>query len=292
MLLALLCVAGRAQTASELPDDDVFGTPCPQNRQATAEVKVAGYMVRTYRWPDEAGCVQIFKGQELVYSETSMLFRVGADIEQTGHKSEIAPGADITGLGLPNLIVSEWTGGAHCCYLFHVFELGDRFREVAKLNGQHAGGSDFADVDHDGRYEFLTYDSTFAYWKASFAESPAPQVVLKFREGAYHVAPELMKRPAPAMDQLATAIEHVRENPRWIGSKDLPEGAVPPDLWRNMLELMYTGHAGLAWRFLHETWPADRPGKDVFVKEFCARLAESPYWPDLKATIGACPPRP
>ena len=50
-----------------------------------------------------------------------------------------------------------------------------------------------------------------------------------------------------------------------------------------MLELIYTGHARLAWDFAERAGPPARPGKEAFLTEFRAPLAQSPYWPEVRA---------
>jgi hypothetical protein len=53
-------------------------------------------------------------------------------------------GADVTGLGVPDLVVKESTGGVHCCTSFDVFEIGSNFRKVSTLE---TGGCDGAKLD-------------------------------------------------------------------------------------------------------------------------------------------------
>jgi hypothetical protein len=75
-------------------------------------------------------------------------------------------GTDITGAGKPNAIVSDWSGGAHCCFTLRIFELGKQFKEIAKIEAGHSDGAKFVDLDHDGFYEFEGNDWAFAYWES------------------------------------------------------------------------------------------------------------------------------
>jgi hypothetical protein len=176
-------------------DSDAVGSPCPQNRNLTASAKYGVYVIRTYRFPDPEGCLQILQSGKVVYSLMSVNFAIGNNFEGN---APIRIGTDITGEGKPDGVVSEWTGGAHCCFIFHVFELGDVFREIAKINAQHSDGASFVDPHHDGHYEFEGNDWAFAYWKTSFAESPAPRIILKYRDGRFRLALDLMERAAPS----------------------------------------------------------------------------------------------
>ena len=44
-----------------------------------------------------------------------------------------------------------------------------------------------------------------------------------------------------------------------------------------VLEGMYSGRGGEAWDLLDAAWGA-RPGKEEFVIDLFAKLAQSPYW--------------
>jgi hypothetical protein len=45
-----------------------------------------------------------------------------------------------------------------------------------------------------------------------------------------------------------------------------------------MLDLLYTGHEDLAWKYLDLVWPVNKVGKERFLSDFKARLAESYFW--------------
>jgi len=265
-------------------------TPCPNSRNQTDEAKYDDYVIRTYRSPEMEGCLRIFKGKKLLYSIEDVDFRISKNLADD---VVIPIGTDITGAGKPDAIVSEWSGGAHCCYTFHVFELGEAFKEVARIKADHSDGARFVDLNHDGTYEFEGNDWAFAYWRTSFMSSPAPRIVLKFRTGRFRLAWDLMKKPAPSTENFASLLETIQSDEGWTNAS--PPGCdmdcgVPVSLWSNMLDLMYTGHAALGWRLLNESWPSDRKDKANFIRDFCKQLRSSRYWSELKSEIGPCPP--
>jgi hypothetical protein len=215
------------------------------------------------------------------YGGTRLHAYSGFNLE-LGHKSystqkRVGRGDDITGRGQPNLIVSEYTGGAHCCHVYWVFELsGGQAQPLAYLNGLHGGG-DFADLDGDGILEYTTDDWTFAYWHVPYVASPSPSVILRFKDDRYAVAGDLMRKPAPPPADLAAAAAALHEPLR------LAPADPPVELWSRMLDLMYTGHERLAWEFFDQAWPGDSEPKRRFLAEFRAQLAKSVYWPDVRA---------
>lgn len=264
--------------------------PCPQGRKKKDEARFGDFVIRTYRWPNPEGCLQILKSGAVVYSLESTDFKSGNNF---WHGAPIPVGTDLTGTGKPDAIVSEWSGGAHCCFTLHVFEIGDKFREIAKIQADHGDGSNFEDLNHDGSYEFVGYDWAFAYWRTAFMQSPAPRVVLKYREGRFRLALDLMRTADPTPKKFADTIERVRSDGEWFthSATDCGQGCrVPVALWKNMLDLIYGGHSDLAWKLLDESWPKTLEGEATFANDFCSQLRKSRYWRDLKETVGRCPP--
>lgn len=220
--------------------------------------------------------LEIYQGEELVWRQSGWRFWIGQSPEDLFLSPEQVPtltiGEDITGNGLPDLVVREWTGGAHCCIYFYVFELGSELRSLGTLGGGHDDGSHFADITEDGAMEFLTHDWTFAYWRTDFASSPAPAVVLHYDGNAYAVADHLMRRPPPSADDVLArglAIQSaLMENPDldWV-----------EPFWGDLLELIYSGQAPMAWQLLELAWPPLLPGKADFTADFWKTLSRSPY---------------
>jgi hypothetical protein len=182
---------------------------------------------------------------------------------------------DYTGNGIPDLIVGDCEqAGRSRCWL-HVFELGATLRYITTAYIP-LGGIEFVDLDHDSIPELVVHDVTFGYWKLPFGGSYFPKVILHFEDGAYHLASDLMRQPAPSEIELARHAQEVQRSPEW---KYLN---CPPEFLRYMLDLIYTGHADLAWQFFDMAWPPEEKGKNQFLAEFVAELATSQYWPELR----------
>ncbi len=189
---------------------------------------------------------------------------------------------DLTDDGIPEIFLSEWTGGAHCCFVLHVFTEADPPRLLASIDGQDSEVIDITPSSESGPAHLILDDWTFRYWNASFVESPAPELALVWNGVAFEPSAELSRSPVPtaSIDALAagavgTPISHI------------PDKWPQPDLWRTMLDLMYGGHEALAWQVFdrasvgHESQAAD------FKREFLEQLSKSPYWPALKAAYDA-----
>jgi len=213
-----------------------------------------------------------------------MVFQIGGspDFPLEGKKDLLTPmGRDVTGLGLPDLVIGEWTGGAHCCFLSHIFELGPKkLRRVATINAEHSDRAHFEDIDHDGQLEFLMNDWTFAYWHTGFMQSPAPDLILRFRDGKFRLALDLMRKPSPKDEVLAHLANDIAA--KW----DSFEQGPPHEFWGEILDLIYSGNAGRAWKFAEQCWPREKDGKQEFMRDFRNQLGQSPHWEGLRELNG------
>ncbi|MCC6832287.1 MAG: hypothetical protein IT200_13150 [Thermoleophilia bacterium] len=101
----------------------------------------------------------------------------------------LEPGAlrvvDLDGDGTPEVVVTAFSYGAHCCYSGRIAwrpVAADRDRLVRIEWGDVAG--ELRDADGDGLPEFVGVDIRFAYGLGvSYADSAFPARVLRFRSG-------------------------------------------------------------------------------------------------------------
>ena len=189
------------------------------------------------------------------------------------------------------MIVSWWTGGAHCCLSHYVFELEPKFKLLATLDAEDTWPAYFADLDKNGHYYFIAEDWTFAYWAGSFAGSPNAPIILQFVEdsngGGYHLALDKMRKPEPSPKEWKESVSEYKDSLGEYGAGFLLRA---PTIWNTVLKLIYSGHSDLAWKFLDESWPGTKEEKEEEMGNFCATLKTSPYWPDLAPTLKNIPP--
>ena len=225
----------------------------PQEVQERAEVTLkdeasfGDYTVRVWSGSWVYGYFEILKNGERVYLQEGGVFHIGWDNKY--HPDEGAPvlriGEDITGRGIPNLVIVEWTGGAHCCMFIYLFELGEEARLLTDLFLGHNDTFYFTDMTKDPGLELVAYDTSWAYWRASFASSPAPQMVLRLDDDNKWVfCDEAMRKPEPDGLELLAILEAVSSK---IEEMNNPHHVIEP-FWDELLELIYSGHARLALR--------------------------------------------
>jgi hypothetical protein len=266
------------------------------------EVTVEPYVARVYfdaKAKDGTDSYfEILKDGKRVYMQKATKkgekFFIGTMYKDDPDAAMVKMGMDITGAGQPDLLISEWLGGANCCLLFHVFEIGPTFKKIGTIDAAFGdSGPHFVHPDKDSKSTGLPveiHDWTFANWHTGFADSPAPKVILRFSDNAYRVAPDLM-RAAPTLTagDLAVRAAAVKSYAPSAKGGTWPHAEVSPQLWQTMLDLIYSGHAADAWKFLDDAWPPKVQGKDAFARDFRAQLAKSKYWPAVEAMNAAKP---
>ena len=288
--VGMAIVAPAGLLAAQFPAKDPAAACSGGHLKQAARVGLLDF--KAYR--DEVSgnaCLQVLRGGNVIFRRTNDNggdYTIGQPADLDSKASAIANGTDITGRGNPDMIVSYWTGGAHCCLLHYVFELEPTFRLLATLDAEDDDMAHFEQLD-DHRYYYVSADWTFSYWPSSFAGSPSAPIVLQFVDdasgGGYHLALDKMRQPKPSSsewaDEINTASQTLKDN-----SLELDSGST---IWYPVMNLIYTGHSDLAWKFLDESWPGNDKKKDEWIEDFCSILKVSKYWPDLKATVTNAP---
>ena len=204
-----------------------------------------------------------------------------------GYRSPKPYHEDLTGDGVPELILEDYSGGAHCCTTWRIFDVSGKpvLLDVIEWHDFHAG---VVDCDGNGVFEIACADWRWTYWNASYVESPRPPIILGWDGSDFVPRPEFMRTPRPdneslAEDALGLHLFMLDPPPNWIWARGQPI----PQMWGTMLELLYGGHVAEVWEFLEATWPESVPGKEAFVCEFEDSLATSDYWPGIAPAFGA-----
>lgn len=257
----------------------------PPKKMASSR-SFGAYRVNVYESPGEPiGAFEVMRAGKRLYARTGHRFKIGNMLLHKNSNPLIAMGKDITGDGKPNVIVSEWTGGAHAAFYFYLFEISDDFRLLQTISAGNVRDNNddtdrtvrFKDLDADGDIEMIVADWTFAYHFTGFAQSPAPEVILAPQNGRYYLAANLMRKPAPSAEDLRKIAAEIRDDVEaWPGWP-------PVRLWAEMLDLIFTGNEKVAYEFYDMAWKPGIDGKDKRLEDFRKRLATSFYWPEIEA---------
>ena len=93
---------------------------------------------------------------------------------------------DVTGDGVPEVLLAGFSGGAHCCFTHTLYSLTSSPRRLLTAFSAHSDTLEARQLDGRGPLELVGADWRFAYgYGMSFAESAPLPVVYSFLNGRY-----------------------------------------------------------------------------------------------------------
>lgn len=243
---------------------------CSKDIERIVEKKAGNYRVRiSYASDRMCQRLEILKRNHLIYREEGIDNHYFLGNTWNEHDNRFL--MNLTKKGT-QLVVSKWTGGAHCCNSLLIFDVTSEFKKIADIYGGNYD-LEIVDLNHDGIPEIRLTDDFLAYLFSSFADSAQASVTLKYVDGHYSVAPEFMKKSA----RLDTFTAHI---PQWqkLLRDHTDSNWPPPPLIQAMTDLIFTGNENLAYQLVDHVWPSDVPGKTDFLKSYHKALADSIYY--------------
>ncbi len=197
-----------------------------------AEVSIVPGQVGSYRveWDGLVVELSVTGPVDEIYEATWRLSENGTEVA-TNNEYDIfrlfeAPSVKLVELDpandQPELLVTNFTGGAHCCTQVVVHTKTANGWKPVDL-GAFDGGSLLSpeDMDGDGAAEFKAVDDRFLYEFASYAGSAAPPMILAVRGGE---KVDITRDPAfewtlrSALDDLGTIPESGEERNSWLAA--------------------------------------------------------------------------
>ena len=224
----------------------------------------------SYRVPG----LRAWSGAEILQNGRRVFSCYGADLAIAQFGSNNVAGIDVNGDGVPNIALTDKLGrqGGGEIYLF---ECGKTFRQIAHIEslGEYP---EFRDVDSNGIPEIIASDNAFYHFPTPADGQPMPTLILRWQNGQYVPAKDLMAKAPPAEDELQARAARRRS------VSDPEEFAdISDEFSATVLDLLYSGHECLAWEFIDASLD-DPLEKEDFIAELQSRLEESAYWPDLR----------
>lgn len=269
----------------------------PKGSKKVTTRRVNGYTITIYKSEEEyLTALEIVRsGKRLAYllGDSTIPFSfmdhsIGVAGTARKRERELWQTADKTGDGVPDIAIEYYSGGAHCCYTYYFYELGDQMVQRPTLSTADAGLAAVR-VNPGGGLRLRTADMAFAYWNIYFAGSPSPKVILDFKNSQWRPNFSAMKKPSPTAAKLQTIAARARKlmnDKPYRGDEfavALDEGYLFEEaFWGTMLDLIYTGNENEAWKFMDDVWPKTKPGKELFLRDFKEQLGKSLFWQMIK----------
>jgi hypothetical protein len=185
---------------------------------------------------------------------------------------------DLEGDRDPEVIVTLFTGGAHCCNysLIYYFNPQANQYQVLKQKWGNLGFNpkDLKDLDGDGHLELVTVDDRFAYAFSSYVSSYPPILILSYQQGKFinvtRKYPKLVRKNA------AEAWESYKLN---IKSQLLPSDpgeSVRPPLAAYLALKSLLGEKKEGWQRVKAAY--NLPDRNKFFQELDKFLRENGYY--------------
>lgn len=141
----------------------------------TTDKKCGAYTVRTVEngFDDPEDSISLIRGGRTYVKLTDVM----VEMQQCG---------DITGDGVPEVVLMQFSGGAHCCATHSVYTLSTPPRRILRAFTGHGDSIGIEQLDGQGAKEILSNDWRFAYaYGMSFADSPALPLIYSYQGGQY-----------------------------------------------------------------------------------------------------------
>jgi hypothetical protein len=287
---ALVCLAAPMVARAQAPASS-SSKPCTA-ADLVDSARVDQYDFRSYD-SEDGMCLEVLRAGKVIFRRAGdgvMRYTLGQPADDEHDIPAVPNGADVTGRGRPDMIVSSFTGGAHCCTAHLVFELEPAFQLLATLDDAHDDLAHFARLGADKHYYYFTADWTFAYWPSCFACSPAALVILRFVDdghggGGFHLALDKMQKPPPTPAEWSKGLHAAQ-----LSASQGNLNSIGATLWSPVLNWLYDGHSDLAWKFVNEAGPKAQQKPLPTLEDFCHLLKQSAYWTDLAPSLRDPPP--
>ena len=198
---------------------------------------------RAYLKQDRRSTATIKRGHRV-------LARHGKGEDRFGHDSTFFGLFPLLGSNEKQLIVAQFTGGAHCCYQYWIYELYPKFSLIFDGTKYEIGdGFDpiaFQDLDGDGRYEFTQKIMTFDYWLDCYTCTPQPSMVFKYDRYRHKYLPANRRFVSYVLKDARAEIRELEEIMKTPESERDPV-VIDYDSFDILLSYIYAGEEKEAW---------------------------------------------
>ena len=180
------------------------------------------------------------------------------------------------------LIVEQFSGGAHCCWSYWIMNFFPDF-EVIYVSEEYPVGYGLTpvDLDADGMFEFTQTILTFDYFdRLPHALSPLPAVVFKYGESNRYL-PANQLFPDYLLEGIDDDIKRVKGFNDTLDFKtyDDPHGEYLSAVLEVVLRYIYAGKQEEAWAFYEKAYRL--PDKKEMESKIREKLKDCPIYKEI-----------
>lgn len=253
-----------------------------------------------------------------VLKNGKVLWQTGPKEGDPGSRWTIhAVGRDLDGDNQPDMHISAFSGGAHCCTTHHVVRLKPQVRRIASYSAGNVGGGEFIDIPQRKAPVMISADDSSAFAFAPYANSYFPMMILEVSpRGRLQFARDLMQSRLPGQpppicanpaatanlwlkercgeytglrrkertEQIKARLASIKagrsaDKIKW---EDYFENGVLAAVSAEMNRYTYTGHGHAASNWLETVWPGNDAIKVRFVNTLKQTQGKSVFAEDLR----------
>lgn len=170
---------------------------------------------------------------------------------------------DLESDGEPDIVLNLYSGGAHCCGIEQIFSLDPATDTYIKTERNFGDpGATIEDLGHDGRYQLVSADDSFAYAFTDYGDSGLPLQIWTFHGRRF--TDVTRGYPAQITQDAAKWFQFFRQNLN-NGLGLIAAWAADEDLLGHEAEVSSTLAAEARKGDLRSPGPQVRPGGEKFI---------------------------
>jgi hypothetical protein len=182
------------------------------------------------------------------------------------------------------LVILQYTGGAHCCWTYRIYDFHPNLRVIFDDEDY---GLDYLgyellprDIDGDGKFELTQAVMTFDYFHMSHASSVFPVAVFSYNEKSRTYVPANQRFPAYVLEGLENDLKALESVSRNVNAADVQnKEEYLSAVLRVLLKRIYAGDEADAWKFFDTEYRLS--DKSVIKSDIRKALRHDPIYRSL-----------
>ena len=152
------------------------------------------------------------------------------------------------------LVILQYTGGAHCCWTYRIYDFNPNLRVIFddESYGLEYLGYELLpqDIDGDGKFELTQAVMTFDYFHMSHASSVFPVAVFSYNEKSRTYVPANRRFSAYVLEDIEHDLKALELASRDVNAEDIQnKEEYLSALLKVLLKRIYAGDEADAWKF-------------------------------------------
>lgn len=227
--------------------------------------------------------IEIYRGDELYVFAEECEVKLYNFCGNTTNFTRDCLFRDINNDSIPEVILSLYWGGQHCCVDMNVYSLSAPNKIIDSQISDFAW-ADIEDLDGDSIPEFGTMDRSWFEWKSDRWNNPCPRIIRKWDGEKYRIAnyrfPEYVAEwnTEDALRKLKKACQ--TSNGEYNPNDSIPEFP-PSEMGKILVSYMYAGQAETAREVLDNCWPDNIAGKERYYQDLWDHLLNTRWWNEI-----------